>query len=70
MSTVAWDVEIGFGRCAETMVFKGNEQGITDWKELYFESHGHCTDYNELKKRHDEIVQKIREGKILLEVVA
>ena len=37
VSTVAYDEEIGFNRCAETIVFKGDETGITDWDELYFE---------------------------------
>ena len=66
VSTVAYDEEIGFGRCAETMVFKGDEGGITDWGELYFESHGYTTDEEELKKRHEEIVRKIRGGEIEL----
>ena len=66
VSTVAYDEEIGFGRCAETMVFKGDESGITDWSELYFESHGYITDKEGLKKRHEEIVREIREGEIEL----
>jgi len=67
VSTVACDEEIGFNRCAETMVFKGDESGIADWSELYFESHGHTTDEEELKKRHEEVVRKIREGEIELQ---
>ena len=66
-STVACDEEIGFNRCAETMVFKGDESGITDWSELYFERHGCITDEEELKERHEEIVRKIREGEIELQ---
>ena len=66
VSTVACDEEIGFNRCAETMVFKGDENGITDWSELYFESHRYVTDEEELRKRHEEIVRKIREGGIEL----
>ena len=66
VSTVACDEEIGFNRCAETMVFKGDESGITDWSELYFESHGYVTDEEKLRKRHEEIVRKIREGGIEL----
>jgi len=69
VSTIAYDEEIGFNRCAETMVFKGDENGITDWSELYFESHGYTTDEEELKKRHKEIVRVIREGEIELEDV-
>jgi len=66
VSTVACDEEIGFNRCAETMVFKGDENGITDWGELFFESHEYTTDEEELKKRHEEIVRKIRDGEIEL----
>jgi len=66
VSTVACDEEIGFNRCAETMVFKGDENGITDWSELFFESHEYTTDEEELKKRHEEIVRKIRDGEIEL----
>jgi len=69
VSTIAYDEEIGFGRCAETMVFKGDENGITDWSELFFVSHGYTTDEEELKKRHEEIVRRIREGEIVLEEV-
>ena len=69
VSTIACDEEIGFNRCAETMVFKGDENGITDWSELFFESHGRITDGEELKKRHEEIVRMIREGEIELEDV-
>mgnify|MGYP007013801660 CR=1 FL=1 len=67
VSTVAYDKEIGFNRCAETMVFKGDKDGITDWSELYYEDHGHTTDEKELRKRHEEIVRKIREGEIELQ---
>lgn len=68
VSTVAYNTLIGPDRCAETMVFKGDENGITDWSELYFESHGCITDPEELKKRHDRIVKLIKEGKIKLEL--
>ena len=64
VSTVAYDEEIGFNGCAETIVFKGDETGITDWDELYFESHGYTTDEKELRKRHEEIVAAIRSGAI------
>ena len=66
VSTVAYDKEISINRCAETIVLKGNEKGITD-RMLYYESHGHTTDEKELKKRHEEIVRKIREGEIELQ---
>ena len=69
VSTIAYDKEIGFDRCAETMVFKGDENGITDWSELFFESHGYITDEEELKRKHEEIVRGIREGEIVLEDV-
>jgi len=67
VSTVAWDIPIGADRCAETMVFRGDEEGITDWSELYFESHGWETDENVLRKEHERIVEAIRSGKIELE---
>jgi len=67
VSTVAYDKEISINRCAETMVFKGDENGITDWSELYYEDHGRTTDEKELKRRHEEIVRKIREGEIELQ---
>ena len=50
ISTVACDEEVGFNRCAETMVFKGDENGITDWSELSLESHGYTTDEEELRR--------------------
>jgi len=64
VSTVAYDIPIGDDRCAETMVFRGNEKGITDWEELYFESHGMETDPEILRKKHEEIVRKIKTGVI------
>ena len=67
VSTVAFDTEIGYGRCAETMVFKGDEKGITDYAELYFESHGYCTNEETLRKEHERIVEGIRKEEIRLE---
>ena len=67
VSTVAYNREISLNTCAETIVVKGNESGITDWDALYYESHGRITDEEELKKRHEEIVKKIREGEIELQ---
>jgi len=65
VSIVACDMEIGFNRCAGTMVFKGDENGITDWDELYFESHGYTSDEKERRReRHEEIVEAIRSGAI------
>ncbi len=66
VSTVAWDIPIGADRCAETMVFRGDEKGITDFNELYFESHGCETDEKALRKKHERIVEAIRTGKIKL----
>jgi len=66
VSTVAYPFPIGVDRCAETMVFRGNESGITDWDDLYFESHGYETDPEVLKKKHDDIVRRIRSGEIKL----
>ena len=65
--TVAYNREICPNTCAETVVLKGNENGITDQNMLYYESHGHTTDEKELRKRHEEIVRKIREGEIELQ---
>ena len=65
--TVAYNREIGPNTCAETIVLKGNENGITDQNMLYYESHGRTTDEKELRKRHEEIVRKIREGEIKLQ---
>ena len=64
--TAAYNREISPNTCAETIVLKGNEKGITD-RMLYYESHGHTTDEEELRKRHEEIVRKIREGEIELQ---
>ena len=67
VSTVAWNCEIGIGRNAETMVFKGNSSGITDWHTLYFEPHGWIADKAVLQKIHRRIVKEIEGGKIKLE---
>ena len=64
VSTVAYDREIGWDRKAETMVFRGDENGITSTAELYFESHGHTTDPAALKREHERIVERIRSGEI------
>ena len=64
VSTVAYDCEIGFGRKSETMVFRGDESGITDFTDLYFESHGYETDPERLRKEHERIVEGIRSGEI------
>lgn len=69
VSTVAWDVPIGVDRCAETMVFRGDEKGITDYSDLYFESHGWETDERVLRKEHERIVEAIKRGEIDLEVI-
>mgnify|MGYP000008669223 CR=1 FL=1 len=66
VSTVAWDMPIGLHRCAESMVFSGNQEEITSWEELYFESHGYCTDEEILREEHERIVKGIKEGKIQL----
>ena len=66
VSTVAHKIEIGMGRTSETMVFKGNEKEITNWLEVYFESHGYETREALLKKEHERIVNGIREGTINL----
>ena len=63
VSTVAHDMPIGIDRCAETMVFRGDKDGITDWyDELYFESHGYTTDREVLRKAHERIVDEIKRG--------
>jgi len=66
VSTVAWNVPIGPDRCAETMVFWGDERGIMSYDELYFESHGFETDPEVLKREHERIVRNIKSGKIKL----
>lgn len=66
VSTVAYDEEIAPDSYAETMVFKGNRDGITDWSELYYKSHGYIIDREELRRRHEEIVWAIRNGAIKL----
>ena len=66
VSTIAYDRPIGIDRCSETMVFKGDENGITDWSELYFESHRWLLDKKVLKGLHDEVVEKIKSGDIRL----
>jgi len=67
VSTIAYNTLIGFDRVSETMVFRGDEEGITDYTPLYFESHGMETDPEVLKKKHEEIVRKIKSGEIKLE---
>ena len=66
VSTVAFDGLIGLDRVSETMVFRGNEKGITDYGELYFEPHGYTTDKEKLERRHKEIVEAIKSGEIKL----
>jgi len=66
VSTVAWDIPIGMDRCAETMVFRGNKDEITDYSELYFMPHGYCTDEEKLRKEHERIVKGIKRGEIEL----
>ena len=67
VSTVAWNMEIGVGRYAETMVFRGNKEGITDWRYMYFESHGYTTDKEILTKEHNRIVEGIKNNTITLD---
>ena len=69
VSTVAWNMRIGLTRNSETMVFPGNERGITDYGTvIYSKSHGFIEDTGEyikwLKKKHNEIVEKIKSGEI------
>lgn len=64
VSTVSYDYEIGLDRCAETMVFKGNKDEITDYEDLHFESHGHETDKDVLKKEHDRIVEYVKTNEL------
>jgi len=66
ISTVAWNAPINLEGNAETMVFRGDEEGITDWCELYYEPHGWTFDRELLRKKHEEIVEKIRSGEIKL----
>jgi len=66
VSTVAYTQEIGLNRTSETMVFKGNAEGITDYSELYFESHSYIQDKALLKRLHEQIVSKIKLGEIQL----
>jgi len=66
VSTVAWDQPIGYDRCSETMVFRGDEKGITDNRILYFESHGYTAEESILKERHERIVESIKKGMIQL----
>ena len=70
VSTVAWDIEIGVGRKAESMIFKGNKDGITDWEGLYFESHGYTTNKEVLEKLHRKIVESVKKGEIKLTEVS
>jgi len=67
VSTIARNEPLWIGCYAETMVFKGNEHGITDWHELYFENHGDTTDRATLEKEHNRIVNEIKSGAIKID---
>lgn len=58
VSTISHSHDIGMDRCAETMVFAGNEEGPTSFEDLYFEGHGYETDSNVLDKAHERIVEE------------
>ena len=60
VSTVSWDMDIGYGRCAETMVFEGDEEDITDYSDLDSESLGYRTETILLDEAHEYMVQKWR----------
>ena len=60
VSTVAHDMAIGAGRSSETMVFKGDKDGVQDYGEQYFEGHGFIQDEKTLDGFHERIVEKMR----------
>ena len=62
VSTVSHDMDIGYGRCAETMVFPANENGPTDYSEVFFESHQYITNKETLDAIHERIVNEQRNG--------
>lgn len=62
--TVAFNIPINPAGNTETAVFPGNEKGITDWGDLYMEYHGFVKKKEILKKKHQEIVEKIKKGEI------
>lgn len=66
VSTAGLCFPIGFDRLAETAVFKGDENGITDWNELHLVPHGYTIDEEFLKREHDRIVREIKAGKLKL----
>jgi len=69
VSTVAWNYNIGLDRSSETMVFKGDEEGIEDYTDFYMESHGHTYSKDTLTRAHKRIVAGIEDGTIELEEV-
>lgn len=49
VSTIKSDMEIGYERNCETMVFPSDENGqITDFSEVFFTGHGFATNVDEL----------------------
>ena len=60
VSTVAYDHHIGIQRSAETMVFRGNESGITNFEDIDYESLGYTDDENALQEAHERMLVKWR----------
>lgn len=61
VSTVNHDMEIGWKRTAETMVFPANESGeIADFTEVRCDSHGIQPSEETLKSEHERICAEVR----------
>ena len=58
VSTVNHNQTIGLNRTAETMVFEGDENGVTDWGERDFEDLGMNPSKDELEIAHKCMVEK------------